>query len=74
MDQMCKVRSVPGNKLADGVVMEFTPQRSITVVVNKTMKIIMKFNGKVYEGRAAGMDFETAGPISAAREYSDYRR
>lgn len=74
MDQMCKVRSVPGNRVADGVVMEFTPNRSITVVVNKTMKIIMKYNGKVYEGRAAGMDFETAGPTTAAREYSDYRR
>lgn len=74
MEQVCKVRSVPGNRIAEGVVMEFQPGVSITAVVNKTMKIIMRFNGRVYEGRAAGMDFETTGPTTTARDYTEYRR
>lgn len=74
MEQVCKVKSVPGNKVVDGVVMEFTPGRSITVVINKLMKIVMKFNGRVYEGRAAGLDFETAGPTSTPRDYQEYTR
>lgn len=74
MEHLCKVKSVPGGRVVDGVVMEFTPGRSITVVINKLMKIIMKYNGRVYEGRAAGMDFETAGPTQLPRDYAEYTR
>jgi hypothetical protein len=34
----------------------------LNVVVNKAVKINMKWNGQCYEGRSAGMDFESQGP------------
>jgi hypothetical protein len=42
--------------------MSFNEGRNLTVVVNKSVKILMNWNGRVYEGRAAGMDFESNGP------------
>jgi hypothetical protein len=32
------------------------------VIVSKAVKIAMKWNGKVYEGRMASMDFVSDGP------------
>jgi len=34
----------------------------LNVIVNKAVKISMKWNGRCYEGRGAGMDFESSGP------------
>jgi hypothetical protein len=42
--------------------MAFNEGRNLTVVMNKSVKILMNWNGSVYEGRAAGMDFTSAGP------------
>jgi hypothetical protein len=41
---------------------EFIENDRLTVILNKSVKIGMKWNGRVYEGRAAGMDFESNGP------------
>ena len=38
---------------------------------NKSVKLPMKWNGKVYEGRMAGMDFTSTGPkITITQESS----
>jgi hypothetical protein len=50
------------SKITEAVVASFEDKVSLNVVVNKTVKISMKWNGKCYEGRSAGMDFESAGP------------
>jgi hypothetical protein len=42
--------------------MAFNEGRNLTVVINKSVKILMNWNGRIYEGRAAGMDFESNGP------------
>jgi hypothetical protein len=42
--------------------MQFNEGRNLTVVVNKSIKMIMNWNGRAYEGRMAGMDFESNGP------------
>ena len=42
--------------------MAFNEGRNLTVVINKSVKILMNWNGRVYEGRGAGIDFESAGP------------
>ena len=62
MEQTCSVRSVPGGKLAQAVIMEFKPSQRLVVVLNKSVKLSMSFNGRNYEGRAAGLDFESDGP------------
>jgi hypothetical protein len=43
-------------------ILEFTHQERMTAVINKSIKIPMKWNGKCYEGRYAGLDFESVGP------------
>jgi len=49
-------------KLTEAVVQSFEDKILLNVIVNRSIKISMKWNGKCYEGRAAGMDFESAGP------------
>ena len=49
-------------------VMSFKEEQFLTVAIAE-MKISMNFNGKVYEGRAAGMDFTTPGP-RVTKQYS----
>ena len=48
--------------MTEAVVHDFQDKVSLTVIVNKTVKISMLWNGRCYEGRSAGMDFESAGP------------
>ena len=49
-------------KLTEAVVQDFEEHKILNVIVGKAVKISMKWNGKCYEGRNAGMDFESAGP------------
>jgi hypothetical protein len=41
---------------------EFKENDKLVVVLNKSVKLPMKWNGRMYEGRMAGIDFVTAGP------------
>ena len=43
-------------------VMDFRENKYLNVVINKSVKLPMIWNGRMYEGRAAGMDFESKGP------------
>jgi len=49
-------------KMTEAVVQAFEDKVLLNVIVNKAVKINMKWNGRCYEGRNAGMDFESAGP------------
>ena len=57
----CKLTCTSNGITMDADVMSFKEGQFLTVVITE-MKINMKFNGKLYEGRAAGMDFTTPGP------------
>jgi len=48
--------------MTEAVVSDFEDKKLLNVIVNKAVKINMKWNGKCYEGRSAGMDFESQGP------------
>jgi hypothetical protein len=62
-NETCKLRQVAKNIEADAVVQDFISQIRLTVIVNKAIKVLMYWNGQVYEGRAAGMDFTSDGPL-----------
>jgi hypothetical protein len=49
-------------KEVEAVVQSFTEHQNLSVIINKSVKLSMKWNGKVYEGRGAGMDFTSDGP------------
>jgi hypothetical protein len=61
-ENTCKVQQAGNSKSVDAEVHEFKEQDRLTVVLNKSVKLPMKWNGKLYEGRMAGLDFVTAGP------------
>lgn len=50
--------------------MAFNEGRNLTVVMNKSVKMLMNWNGSVYEGRMAGMDFISNGPTLSKTQTS----
>lgn len=58
----CQVTQTASNKLVEAVVQNFSEMDVLHVIINKSVKLSMKWNGKVYEGRMAGMDFTSNGP------------
>ena len=58
----CTVESFVSGKAVEAVVSQFRINESLEVIINRSVKLMMKWNGKIYEGRAAGMDFTSNGP------------
>ena len=52
----------------DADVLSFKEGQFLSVAIAE-MKISMTFNGKLYEGKAAGMNFTTTGP-RVTKQYS----
>ncbi len=68
---ICDVKNVTSNKIVEAVVQDFKELDTLYVIINKSVKLVMKWNGRVYEGRMAGMDFVSNGPkISITRASS----
>lgn len=61
-DSHCDVTQENTGKSVRAEVMAFNEGRNLTVVMNKSVKLLMNWNGRVYEGRMAGMDFISHGP------------
>ena len=57
----CKLTCTSNGITMEADVMCFKEGQFLSVAIAE-MKINMKFNGKLYEGKAAGMDFTTPGP------------
>ena len=60
--ETCTVKQVNTTKSVEAEVHEFREQKNLTVVLNKSVKLPMTWNGKMYEGRMAGIDFVSDGP------------
>jgi hypothetical protein len=58
----CLIKQVSSGREVEGEIMAFNEGRNLTVVMNKSVKIMMNWNGRLYEGRSAGMDFVSDGP------------
>jgi hypothetical protein len=58
----CMIKMAKSSKMTEAVVESFEERVKLNVVINKAVKISMKWNGQKYEGRSAGMDFESDGP------------
>jgi hypothetical protein len=68
----CIVKAVASGKEMDADVIAFHEKRNLTVAINKSVKLLMTWNGRMFEGKAAGMDFESNGPKVIA-EYKSPR-
>lgn len=58
----CFVRQEKSSREVEAVVQEFKVKDRLIVVLNQSVKLNMKWNGQVYEGRMAGLDFISHGP------------
>jgi hypothetical protein len=58
----CVVKQEKTNKSVEAEVLHFNEKRNLTVVLNKSVKMNMIWNGRHYEGRMSGFDFITDGP------------
>jgi len=61
MTEKCKLTCTSNGITMDADVMSFSEGNFLTVAIAE-MKVSMNFNGKLYEGKAAGMDFTSTGP------------
>jgi len=50
------------SKTVEAVVDQFIFEQTLDIILNKSVKLKLRWNGKCYEGRSAGMDIESAGP------------
>lgn len=60
--ETCEVKQESTGKKVMAEIMDFHEGRNLTVVMNKSVKLLMNWNGRHYEGRMAGMDFVSNGP------------
>lgn len=58
----CQVTCEDNNKTVDAEVMDFQEGKKLTAVLNKSIKITMLWNGRIYEGKSLGMSFISKGP------------
>jgi hypothetical protein len=58
----CDVVNASNNIVVEAVVQSFKENETLNVIINKSVKMSMKWSGKLYEGRAAGIDFISRGP------------
>lgn len=68
--ETCTVIQEATNRKVEAAVMAFNEGRNLTVVMNKSVKMLMNWNGSVYEGRMAGMDFISNGPTISKTQTS----
>lgn len=68
----CTVTAVASGREMAAEVLAFHEKRNLTVAINKSVKLLMTWNGRMFEGKAAGLDFESAGPRVVA-EYKSPR-
>lgn len=66
----CMVKMAKSSKTTEAVVESFEDKVKLNVIINKAVKISMKWNGQKYEGRSAGMDFESDGPTVSKTQTS----
>jgi len=63
-DDHCEVYNFDSGKTVTADVLNFQPERSLTVSINKSIKVILKYQqrGHKYIGSAAGFEFWSDGP------------
>jgi hypothetical protein len=67
----CEIKQANSGKTVTAEIMDFNEGRNLTVVLNKSVKLLMNWNGRAYEGRMAGIDFVSNGP--KGQKYSEGR-
>ena len=62
IDEKCEVQCEDNNKTVTADILSFQEGKSLSVSLNKSLKLIMHWNGKVYESKMSGLTFISKGP------------
>jgi hypothetical protein len=58
----CQVTASASGNTSEAEVLYFDPERRLDVAIGRAIKLSLRYNGQLYEGKSAGMDFESSGP------------
>ena len=58
----CEVKQAGSGKTVVAEIQDFKERQHLQVVLNKSVKLHLRWNGRVYEGAMAGLDFTSTGP------------
>jgi hypothetical protein len=61
--ETCQVSCVDNGKVVEADILDFKEKKTLSVSLNKTIKLVMPWNGQVFEGRMSGMTFTSKGPV-----------
>lgn len=60
--ETCTVTSEAKGQTVVADVLNFQEEKYLSVSLNKSVKLNLQWNGRVYEGKMAGMTFVSSGP------------
>lgn len=63
IEDTCQVTCVDNNRVVLADVLDFKEGKMLSVSLNKSLKLVMPWNGRVFEGRMSGLTFTSTGPI-----------
>lgn len=58
----CTVINENNDREVPAEILSFKEGKMLTVSLNKSVKVTLAWNGRIYEGRAGGMTFISTGP------------
>jgi hypothetical protein len=61
-DETCQVTCEDNDKTLIADILDFKEKKLLVVSLEKSLKLTMPWNGKIYEGRLAGKSFVSPGP------------
>ena len=63
VEDTCQVECVDNGKVVTADILDFKEGKTLAVSLNKSLKMVMPWNGRIYEGRMSGLTFTSKGPI-----------
>jgi hypothetical protein len=60
--ETCEVTCENNGKKTQADILKFQPGVALDISINRSVKVPMKWNGRIYEGHVGGMSFVSKGP------------
>ena len=62
IDDTCVVTCEDNGRTVTADILDFKEEKTLHVSLNKTLKLVMLWNGRIYEGNQSGLTFVSKGP------------
>lgn len=66
VEDTCEVMCEENGRRMVGELLDFKDRTHLSVSIDRTVKLDMKWTGHVYEGKKGGLSFSTEGPLVRA--------